>query len=444
MRGGRFGDASNWYANALAIGIPTTTTPTSGAVLQSTNIGHVAYTESPGAPSTVEDYNWNFAGTYHEHTWSPSDAEYLIFGTLPTPPTQVAITTPQLVGTISPSGIANLGPAIIQLQDASGKLAKAGTGGVTVNLGSTSAGGAFATSSGGTPIQSVTIAAGLTETSIYYGDSTVGTPTITASASGLTPAIQVESVGPIVSSIQPQQGPTGGNTLVTISGSGFNSGSAVVFGAKPAISTTYVSSTQLNATSPPALAGVADVMVISNGAESIASAVDRFVYGNVSNYRGLSTQQYSLSGSNGSSWSTIDTSRLTLTVVPSANSYAVLNASASLFTNTAGVNQDLGITVSPNPTGCTQSPVVWKESGGAISFRPNPVSMEIACTFQQGTTYTVQLVWKSNVNTSGIIYAGAGAGPYSPTVISASLYVDNHSVAERCRRRVCQSGWAQR
>jgi surface antigen len=80
MRGGRFGNATNWYANAQAIGIPTTTTATNGAVLQSTSVGHVAYAEIPGSPSTVEDYNWNYTGVYLQHTWAPSDEEFILFG----------------------------------------------------------------------------------------------------------------------------------------------------------------------------------------------------------------------------------------------------------------------------------------------------------------------------------------------------------------------------
>jgi hypothetical protein len=94
MRGGQFGDAWNWYANAIAIGIPTTTTPTGGAVLQSYSVGHVAYTEIAGNPSTVEDYNWTLNGTYREHSWAPTDAKFLIFGT--------ALVAP-IVNSISPS-----------------------------------------------------------------------------------------------------------------------------------------------------------------------------------------------------------------------------------------------------------------------------------------------------------------------------------------------------
>jgi uncharacterized protein with NRDE domain len=85
MNGGRFGDATNWAANAQAIGIPTTTVPTLGAVIQSTAVGHVAYTEIPGAPSTVEDYNWNRNGVYLEHTWAPPDQVFIVFGPVPGP-----------------------------------------------------------------------------------------------------------------------------------------------------------------------------------------------------------------------------------------------------------------------------------------------------------------------------------------------------------------------
>jgi hypothetical protein len=252
---------------------------------------------------------------------------------------------------------------------------------------------------------------------------------ITPALTGAPTSPAAANIGPITVSLQDARGApvvagTGGVTVnlsSTSSGAIFaasSGGGSITSVAIPAgmtgITVYYgdfaAGTPTITATAAPAL-GLPAAIQIENVSSTFAGRY----------YRGVSTQQYGLSGSNGSTWSALDASKLTLTVVPPADSYAVLSASASLFANTAGVNQDLGITVSPSPTGCSQSPVVWKESGGAISFRPNPVSMETACTFRQGTTYTVQLVWKSNLNTSATIYAGAGAGPYSSTVISASL-----------------------
>jgi hypothetical protein len=60
---------------------------------------------------------------------------------------------------------------------------------ITVNLATTSTGGAFyATSTSTTPITTVSIVSGSYSATFYYKDSTAGTPTLTASSSGYTPA----------------------------------------------------------------------------------------------------------------------------------------------------------------------------------------------------------------------------------------------------------------
>ncbi|MGD6808111.1 MAG: hypothetical protein ACQCN3_00270 [Candidatus Bathyarchaeia archaeon] len=74
----------------------------------------------------------------------------------------------------------------VQVQDTNGNPI---TTGATVNLSSSSGGGGFYSDSGGTqPITSRTIPSGQSSTSFYYKDTTTGTPTLTASSTGLTPA----------------------------------------------------------------------------------------------------------------------------------------------------------------------------------------------------------------------------------------------------------------
>jgi hypothetical protein len=67
--------------------------------------------------------------------------------------------------------------------------------------------------------------------------------------------------------------------------------------------------------------------------------------------------------------------------------------------------------------------VGWKESGGnAGTFSPNAAFVQTVKPVAAATTYTATLVWKSNVQTSGTIFAAAGAGPnYSPTRLTAEL-----------------------
>jgi hypothetical protein len=132
---------------------------------------------------------------------------------------------------------------------------------------------------------------------------------------------------------------------------------------------------------------------------------------------GLSTAQYQLPGSNGSTWIDIDPTNLAFTVTPSLNSQAILGGNADLWTATAGYNQDLGITVNG-------SVVAWKESGGfAGTFSPNAAFVHAVVPMNAGTSYLVKLQWKTNKPAAGVsIFAGAGSGaPYSPTRLTAVL-----------------------
>ncbi|MFA7296399.1 MAG: IPT/TIG domain-containing protein [Dehalococcoidia bacterium] len=80
-----------------------------------------------------------------------------------------------------------------------------------------------------------------------------------------------------VSSVTPTSGSTAGGTVVTVAGSGFTSGSTVRFGSAQAGGVQFVSSTQINATTPPGSAGVVSVTVTSALNES-ASAAAAFTY----------------------------------------------------------------------------------------------------------------------------------------------------------------------
>ena len=80
----------------------------------------------------------------------------------------------------------------VQEQDAFGT---PDPGALTVNLASTSSTGMFSLSSGGTiPITSVSIPAGQSSASFYYGDTTAGSPTLSASASALQSGTQTETI----------------------------------------------------------------------------------------------------------------------------------------------------------------------------------------------------------------------------------------------------------
>jgi hypothetical protein len=127
-----------------------------------------------------------------------------------------------------------------------------------------------------------------------------------------------------------------------------------------------------------------------------------------------STQQYRLSGSDGSTWSDIDTANLAIPVTANGTCPAILTANADLWTETAGYNQDLAIAVD----GVV---VAWKESGGRSgTFSPNAALVQTVVSLAAGQTHTVTLRWKMNVPSGAAIRAGAGplATQYSPTSLT--------------------------
>src|SRR5205807_8938970 len=94
-----------------------------------------------------------------------------------------------------------------------------------------------------------------------------------------------------------------------------------------------------------------------------------------------SQKQYSLTGSNGTTWSTMDAVSLQETVnVPATGSWiAIVSANVDLWTSKAGFNQDVGIKVSGGlfPSAAGQ-PEGWKESGGfAGTFSPNAAFVQV-------------------------------------------------------------------
>jgi hypothetical protein len=105
----------------------------------------------------------------------------------------------------------------------------------------------------------------------------------------------------------------------------------------------------------------------------------------------VSTQQYHLTGSNGSTWTDIDATGLNLTVPVAADSTAVISGNADLFTANAGFNQDIAL----NVDGSIAS---WKESGGfAGTFSPNEAFVQAVVPLTASASpHNVRLEWKTS------------------------------------------------
>jgi hypothetical protein len=135
----------------------------------------------------------------------------------------------------------------------------------------------------------------------------------------------------------------------------------------------------------------------------------------------VSTQQYPLANSDGSTWQLMDGTNLITTLTPPGNGTALVSANADLWTANSGYNQDIGIFVSVN--GGADQLVGWKESGGSAgTFSPNAAFLQTTWPVSAGSNYVFKIKWKANHSAAGAtIYAGAGpiGGSYSPTRLNA-------------------------
>jgi hypothetical protein len=94
---------------------------------------------------------------------------------------------------------------------------------------------------------------------------------------GVNLAVCTYSGTATVISVSPTSGPTGGGTVVSVTGCGFVGATGVKFGTTPA-GFTVISSTLIHATSPAHAPGTVDITVINSSGSSATSASDQFTY----------------------------------------------------------------------------------------------------------------------------------------------------------------------
>ena len=113
---------------------------------------------------------------------------------------------------------------------------------------------------------------------------TTSSTTSTASTSS-TSSSSSTSIG--VSGASPTAGPTSGGTVVTITGTGFQAGASVAFGASSSTAVTVASSTEINAISPAGSSGTVAISVTNPDGQS-ASLPASFTYSSGPSLSGIS------------------------------------------------------------------------------------------------------------------------------------------------------------
>ncbi|MET8558568.1 IPT/TIG domain-containing protein [Streptomyces sp. NPDC004959] len=176
--------------------------------------------------------------------------------------------------------------------------------------------------------------------------------------------------------ISPNQGSTGGGTLVTITGTNLSGTTAVTFGTRPATSITNVSPTQVTAVSPSGTGTVGVTVTTAGGTSnpvpffyvgapfksSVGPASGPLAGGNTVtiNGVGLATATSVAFGANTATPTVVSDTQLTVTVPAGALAGPV----GVSVTTAGGTNNGLSYTYVDVPTVTTVAPAAGPTSGG--------------------------------------------------------------------------------
>lgn len=209
-----------------------------------------------------------------------------------TGPTAITATSPPGSGTVNVRVITPYGTSVVSSTDrftylpaptVSSVSPRAGptSGGTRVVVAGTNLTGASAVHFGATPTATfqVTSPTRITATIPAHTAGPVHvTVTTLAGTSVGSPGGVFDYLAPRVTAVSPREGPSGGGTVVTITGTDFVRGATVRFGTKSATRVTVVSATRIVAASPAHAAGAVNVTVRIPGGTSAVTSADLFRY----------------------------------------------------------------------------------------------------------------------------------------------------------------------
>lgn len=278
-------------------------------------------------------------------------------------------------------------------------------GGTVVTLTGTGFLSATSATFGGTPGTGIQIIND-TQMKVTSPAKTAGTfhIIVTNAAGASTPvaADQFTFLPPAVTKVSSNAGPTGGGTVVTITGTDFfriTGPTGVLFGATPATSYTVNSSTSIIATSPfSAISTAVDVRVQNSGAISAITVADEFTYG----FPVLSAISPGAGSTGGSTVVTLTGKNFSLATDVTFDGIPALS-----FT----VNSDTKITATtPAHAAGTIEVVVTNLNGSSTS--------SAGSKYTYGVPVVTLLTPNLGINTGGTSVAISGSGFYYATAVS--------------------------
>lgn len=165
-------------------------------------------------------------------------------------------------------------------------------GGTTVTITGTNFTGATAVSFGATAATAFTVNSATSITATAPGGNGTANVRVTTAGgtSAATPANQFTYVPiPTVTGVSPNEGPTAGNTTITITGTGFTNTSTVTVGGTAATNVTFVNAFQLTARTPAGAAGAAAVAVTNVSGTSTTNGTFTYVAPPTANSQSVTT-----------------------------------------------------------------------------------------------------------------------------------------------------------
>lgn len=153
------------------------------------------------------------------------------------------------------------------------------SGGSTVTITGTGLTGATGVTFGGVPATGVTVnATGTAITATTPAAARPGTvPVVVRFRAGTAAAGPFTYVAPTIGRVSPGQGPAAGGTRVRITGTGLRLATGVTFDGRPGTGLTRNADGSLSVTTPPGVAGSADVAVLLPGADAVARGAFRYL-----------------------------------------------------------------------------------------------------------------------------------------------------------------------